>query len=111
MLADTIKQALEMKYQERKLRMNALQTRERLFNLDTWLESFFEACDLIDSINKMQSIKIDDYESWIGPLIKGYKLTLILDYDGTLVPIVPHPDLAVLPDDIKVELISNIHYY
>ena len=105
MLADTIKQALDMKYQERKLRMNALQTRERLFNLDTWLESFFEACDLIDSINKMQSLNTSDYESWLGPIIKGYKLTIIIDYDGTLVPIAPHPDLAVLPDDIKVDLI------
>ena len=88
--------------------MNALQTREKIFNLDTWLESFLEACDLIDSINKMQSIKIDDYESWLGPIIKGYKLNIIIDYDGTLVPIAPHPDLAVLPDDIKVEFIINI---
>ena len=118
MLADTIKQALDMQYQERKLRMNALQTRERLFNLDTWLESFFEACDLIDSLNKMQSLNTSDYETWLGPIIKGYKLTIIIDYDGTLVPIAPHPDLAVLPDDIKVDLIIDyninileIHFY
>lgn len=52
MLADTIKNAYDMKYHERKLRMNALQTRERLFNLDTWLESFFEAIDLIDNVKK-----------------------------------------------------------
>ena len=102
MLADTIKYALEMKYQERKLRMNALQTRERLFDLDTWLHSFLEACELVDTMNKMQSLNISDYESWLGPLIKGYKLTIILDYDGTLVPLAPHPDQALLPDDVKV---------
>lgn len=102
MLADTIKDALEMSYRERKLRMNALQTRERLFNLDTWLNSFFEACDLIDSINKMHSLNIGDYETWLGPIIKGYRLTIILDYDGTLVPLAPHPDLAILPEDVKV---------
>lgn len=109
MLADAIKHAYEMKYHERKLRMNALQTRERIFNLDTWLESFFEACDLIDSMAKMQSLNIGDYESWLGPIIKGYKLTIILDYDGTLVPLEPHPDLAVLPDDIKVRFDKPIH--
>lgn len=102
MLADAIKHAYDMKYHERKLRMNALQTRERIFNLDTWLDSFFEACDLIDSMAKMQSLNIADYETWLGPIIKGYKLTIILDYDGTLVPLEPHPDMAVLPDDIKV---------
>lgn len=107
MLADAIKHAYDMKYHERKLRMNALQTRERIFNLDTWLESFFEACDLIDSMAKMQSLNIADYESWLGPIIKGYKLTIILDYDGTLVPLEPHPDLAVLPDDIK-ELLQKL---
>ncbi|RMZ99327.1 trehalose-6-phosphate synthase, partial [Brachionus plicatilis] len=38
--------------------------------------------------------------SWLGPIIKGYNLAIILDYDGTLVPIQSHPDLAVLPHDI-----------
>lgn len=42
MLADAIKTALNMPYLERKLRMNALQNRERIFNLDTWLDSFLK---------------------------------------------------------------------
>jgi len=87
MLADSIKDALEMCYSERKLRMNALQTRERLFNLETWIDSFFEACDLIDNkdLKKMQDLSINDIETWLDPIIKGYKLTIILDYDGTYV--------------------------
>jgi trehalose 6-phosphate synthase/phosphatase len=101
MLADAIKHAYDMSYHERKLRMNALKCRERMFNLDTWLESFFEACDLISSTKKMQSLTKSDYETWVGPSIKGYKLAIILDYDGTLVPLQPHPDLAVLSPDVK----------
>jgi trehalose 6-phosphate synthase/phosphatase len=100
MLADAIKRALEMSYHERKLRMNALKYRERMFNLDTWLESFFDECDMISTIKKMQSLNIADYEKWLGPRIKGYKLAIILDYDGTLVPLQAHPDLAVLPTDL-----------
>jgi trehalose 6-phosphate synthase/phosphatase len=92
-----------MSYAERKLRMNALQNRERLFNLDTWIESFFEACELIDTndVKKMQNLSINDIESWLSSTVKGYKLTIILDYDGTLVPLKPHPDLAILSDDVK----------
>ncbi len=103
MLADAIRDALEMSYSERKLRMNALQTRERLFNLETWIESFFEVCDLIGNkdLKRMQDLSINDIESWLSPIVKGYKLTIILDYDGTLVSLRPHPDLAILSDDVK----------
>lgn len=110
MLADTIKNAYDMKYHERKLRMNALQTRERLFNLDTWRDSFFDAVDLIDSVKKMQSLNVYDFETWLDPLVRGYRLTVILDYDGTLVPIKPHPDLAVMSDEVKETLQKLIDF-
>lgn len=32
------------------------------------------------------------------------KLALLLDYDGTLAPIAPHPDLAILPLETKCVL-------
>jgi len=32
------------------------------------------------------------------------KLALLLDYDGTLAPLAPHPDLAVLPLETKSTL-------
>lgn len=41
----------------------------------------------------------------------GYtnKLALLLEYDGTLAPIAPHPDLAVLPPETKsiLQRLSN----
>ena len=102
MVADCIKKALEMTYSERKLRMNALKTRERLFNLDTWMDSFFDACELIGTNNvSFKALSINDIESWLSPIINGYKLMLILDYDGTLVELKSHPDLAVLSDEVK----------
>lgn len=38
------------------------------------------------------------------------KLALLLDYDGTLAPIAPHPDLAILPPETKkvLERLSNM---
>ena len=39
-----------------------------------------------------------------------HKLALLLDYDGTLAPIAPHPDLAVIPTETKniLQRLSNI---
>lgn len=40
----------------------------------------------------------------------SHKLALLLDYDGTLAPIAPHPDLAILPVETRNLLtrLSNI---
>lgn len=38
------------------------------------------------------------------------KLALLLDYDGTLAPLAPHPDLAILPLETKsvLERLANM---
>lgn len=38
------------------------------------------------------------------------KLALLLDYDGTLAPLAPHPDLAILPIETKnvLERLANM---
>ena len=37
-------------------------------------------------------------------------MALLLDYDGTLAPIAPHPDLAIIPPETKnvLQRLSNI---
>jgi trehalose 6-phosphate synthase/phosphatase len=41
----------------------------------------------------------------------SHKLALLLDYDGTLAPIAPHPDLATLPQETRnvLQRLSNIN--
>lgn len=48
-----------------------------------------------------------NYFRYIG---NTHKLALLLDYDGTLAPIAPHPDLAVIPTETKniLQRLSNI---
>ncbi|CAG9860345.1 unnamed protein product [Phyllotreta striolata] len=46
--------------------------------------------------------KFDDYVEYLSDYLKDKpNLAILLDYDGTLTPIVQHPDLAVIPPNAK----------
>lgn len=50
----------------------------------------------------MTPLTMDDFEGILSKYIGSqHKLALLLDYDGTLAPIAPHPDLAVIPTETK----------
>ncbi|CAG9766584.1 unnamed protein product [Ceutorhynchus assimilis] len=53
----------------------------------------------------MAKSEIDKYEDYLADYLKNTKnLALLLDYDGTLTPIVAHPDLAKIPPETKTLL-------
>jgi hypothetical protein len=59
-------------------------------------------------ILKDSCVKLKTYlSSYIG---QTNKVALLLDYDGTLAPIAPHPDLAILPVETKnvLQRLSNM---
>ena len=64
--------------------------------------SFFN----LSSIN----IKICVYVYYFRYIGESSKVALLLDYDGTLAPIAPHPDLAILPVETKnvLQRLSNM---
>lgn len=52
----------------------------------------------------------DDFEGFLAHYISNAeKLAILLDYDGTLAPIAPHPDMAIIPNETKrvLERLSN----
>ena len=50
----------------------------------------------------MQPVQLEDFDSCLGSYVGDEAiLTLLLDYDGTLSPIAPHPDLATIPPETK----------
>lgn len=50
----------------------------------------------------MTPLTMDDFEGILSKYVGNeMKLALLLDYDGTLAPICPHPDLAVIPPETK----------
>lgn len=59
----------------------------------------------------MLPLSLDDFDHYLNHHIdEQCKLSLILDYDGTLVQLASHPDLAVLPSETKkvLERLANM---
>ena len=53
---------------------------------------------------------MDDYDDYLSKYVgNAEKLALLLDYDGTLAPLAPHPDLAIIPNETKriLDRLSN----
>ena len=49
-----------------------------------------------------QDLGCQDYEQHLSEFIdQSSKLVILLDYDGTLAPIVSHPDKALLPEGMR----------
>lgn len=50
----------------------------------------------------MKDLRCQDYDKYLSNYIDiSSKLIILLDYDGTLVPIAPHPDKAVLAEGTR----------
>nr|APZ77037.1 trehalose-6-phosphate synthase [Gampsocleis gratiosa] len=116
--ADVLHRALTMPEDERTLRMNYLRRREKVHDVNYWMKSFLKAMGSLieedgDEVlpTTMQPVTMDDFDEYLAKYVgTTHKLALLLDYDGTLAPIAPHPDLAILPNETKnvLERLSNM---
>jgi len=117
-VAKVLARALKMPHDEREVRMNALRNREKVNNVDFWMKSFLKAIGtLIEEDGEdvlptqMQPVQVQDFDSYLGKYVgQEAILALLLDYDGTLSPIAPHPDLATIPPETKkvLERLANM---
>ncbi|XP_046447216.1 alpha,alpha-trehalose-phosphate synthase [UDP-forming]-like [Daphnia pulex] len=120
--AEMIHRALSMSLDERQVRMTHLRKREKLNDVDAWTAAFLKAMDSSllgvvgaavcrpgEEVGQMMTTP-EDFDRFLSDYLSGGdKLAILLDYDGTLAPIAPHPDMAIIPNETKrvLERLSN----
>ncbi|ODN05304.1 Bifunctional trehalose-6-phosphate synthase/phosphatase [Orchesella cincta] len=109
--ADKLHRGLQMPFDERLLRMKHLQRREQAMDVTCWLNTFLSAvgilpCDNYNLSSSIAPLTVEDFEFYLSDYLEvdqmnSAKLSLILDYDGTLAPIAQKPELAHMPEETK----------
>lgn len=102
-IAEKIKRGLEMSPTEQKARIRKMQQRISRYDVTRWAEEFFN--DLNETKTMKQNFQVRFLDSTektqlIYDYAKARTRLLLLDYDGTLSPIVSLPQLAQPTDEL-----------
>jgi trehalose 6-phosphate synthase/phosphatase len=92
--AEAIHRALTMEEPERHSRIEALRRRERRDNVYAWIERFLDAAGT--ESGELTPLSDEEIAGWLEPFLRDWRLSLFLDYDGTITPLVEHPGKARL---------------
>jgi len=99
--------ALDMPSAARRDRMGTLRARVMEWDADKWFETFLQR---IDQAVLHRTVDIDQRrcsEELFGDQARFYRLRLLLDYDGTLVPFTNRPEEAS-PDRELLDLLGQL---
>ncbi|CAG0881639.1 unnamed protein product [Cyprideis torosa] len=115
-VADKLHDAVMMSIEERRVRMYHLQKRERRMDCDAWLRDFLKAMSTNGSEgdanhHSMKPLTVSDFEKDLSAHLEdSEKIVMLLDYDGTLAPIVMDPKVALMrPEMAQVLRRLNNH--
>ncbi len=105
-----LKEALSMPEQEQIAHNRTMQDRLKQHNVVKWAEEFITELDAIKSVQSelaAHRVNVKVKNELIRAFHKGKKRLLLLDYDGTLVPLVKKPEEAK-PDAGLLTLLGNL---
>jgi len=109
-MARAYSDALTMPEEERRVRMRALRERVGSRDVHAWAASFLDALGKVGGTRTAASEMVsspDELSRLADRLRRAERLVLLLDYDGTLVPFAPAPDLAA-PDRALKKLLADL---
>ncbi|MBI1949218.1 MAG: bifunctional alpha,alpha-trehalose-phosphate synthase (UDP-forming)/trehalose-phosphatase [Deltaproteobacteria bacterium] len=109
-MAQAIHRALTMSARERITRMTGLRQRVTKYNDDWWSRTFMETLETVSARAEHRPVGYTpaaDIKAAVDELRSAERLVLMTDYDGTLVPIAPTPDLAQ-PDSELRDLLARL---
>jgi trehalose 6-phosphate synthase/phosphatase len=110
-MAETIKRALRMPEEERRSRMKALRDRVRRHDVHRWADSFISTLEKLPVADEIVSAPSSpqEVEALQQRVAAAKSLLLLLDYDGTLAPIVRTPEMATPTKELRALLASLTH--
>ncbi|MBN1524225.1 MAG: bifunctional alpha,alpha-trehalose-phosphate synthase (UDP-forming)/trehalose-phosphatase [Spirochaetales bacterium] len=107
-IAVQIKHALEMTEEEKVRNLHAMQERLKKYDVFKWAQSFIERLLQMDNTTSESNVQTSnqlDMQKVDEDFQKAEKRTIILDYDGTLVPFKKRPE-DVIPEKALVKTIQ-----
>jgi trehalose 6-phosphate synthase/phosphatase len=108
--ADAMARALTMSAAERGARMRALARRVHANNIHVWTDHFVRTLDAITTDDHMRVVPLSsetEIAATVSRMRNAPTLALLLDYDGTLVPLNDTPELAK-PDAALIDLLRAL---
>ncbi|MFE8595579.1 bifunctional alpha,alpha-trehalose-phosphate synthase (UDP-forming)/trehalose-phosphatase [Archangium violaceum] len=104
-LADALETALEMPQEERRTRMRTLRARVKEYDVHWWVRSFLDTLE--STPVAPPRVEPAGAEVALERMRQAEHLLLLIDYDGTLVPFAPRPELAA-PDVALLDLLQRL---
>ena len=108
-LADSIQQALSMPVEERRARMRALRRRVSAHDVFSWADGFVHELHALrpSEVTAVSRAPEPPLTVVLAELRRAKNIRLLLDYDGTLVPLARSPELAA-PDGELLLLLEDL---
>jgi trehalose 6-phosphate synthase/phosphatase len=106
-MASSLRRALVMSTAEQRVRMNRLRAAVKNNPVQEWARTFLEDLAGTEPVKKTAVATPRELEESLTRLREASHRSLLFDYDGTLVPLAPLPDLAA-PDPSLLELLEKL---
>jgi trehalose 6-phosphate synthase/phosphatase len=108
-MADVFYQALTLPAEERTRRMETLRRRVVDYDVHRWVREFVQALSLVSPPRRPSADQTTPARLAVAleRLKAARRLVIFLDYDGTLVPFAPSPELAI-PDPELEDLLRRL---